>query len=391
VSIKPLRQGLFLLAALVAPAIAPATAPAIAGTEASPPPAGSLKIAPPASGAYLGAFADFGPAEDDVTEAKIRAFAELSGKKLAWAYFSNNWLGGAIRFPAESVAACKRAGVVPYIRLAPWSEMVDFRTDKVFSMQAILSGRFDSDLAAWARSARDSGTPLMIEFGPEANGDWFPWNGRWNGGARATSPQEPHWPDGPRRFRDAYRRLIDIFRAQEALNATWVLHVDAAGTPSAEWNRVKYYYPGDDYIDWIGVSVFGAQLPTHQWILFPTVLRQFWPQIDEAAPGKPVLISEFAVIEDAKDPLRKSQWLRQAMSSVSRGLFKQVKGMTYWHSPGWLPSKKADFSIDSSPASLATYRTEAAQPFWRADAEVESASKSPALPAPPHLFPLISR
>ena len=30
--------------------------------------------------------------------------------------------------------------------------------------------------------------------------------------------------------------------------------------PNIEWNEPKYYYPADDYIDWIGISIFGAHL-----------------------------------------------------------------------------------------------------------------------------------
>lgn len=332
------------------------------------------KILAPTTGAYQGAFADFGALEEGVTAERIQSFQSLTGKKLTWAYFSNNWLKGQIIFPAASVEVCKKMHVVPYIRLSPWSEMVDSHADKIFSMQKILAGHFDQELSAWAAAARDSGTELMIEFGPEVNGDWFPWNGRWNGGAVLNKYGDPKWPDGPERFRDAYRHLIEVFRAQKANNITWVLHVDAAGSPGAAWNRVSNYYPGDDYIDWIGVSVFGAQLPTHNWLLFPTLLKEFWAQIEETSQTKPILISEFAVIEDAKDPNHKAQWIHQALQSISRGLFKRVKGITYWNSPGWLADKKANFMIDSSAPAQKAYQVEIAEPFWLSDPLFDAAN-----------------
>jgi beta-mannanase len=204
----------------------------------------------------------------------------------------------------------------------------------------------------------------MIEFGPEVNGYWFPWNGKWHGGGVRNRYGDPSIPDGPEKFRDAYKRLIDIFRAVGAMNITWVLHVDAAGSPHEEWNKVKYYYPGDDYIDWIGISVFGRQLPQNNWIFFPIVLKRFMAQLEETTKTKPFMISEYGVIEDDGDPTRKAKWIRQAFQSISRGLFPQVKGMTYWNSPGWLPRGRASFKIDTSPEALEAYRTEISQAFW---------------------------
>ncbi|MBX3039641.1 MAG: hypothetical protein KF789_02895 [Bdellovibrionaceae bacterium] len=322
-----------------------------------------IKVLPPLSGAYQGAYADFGPVENQVTEEAIRSYTKLTGKKLAWAYFSDHWLDGDIHFPAGNVETCRKMGVIPYIRMSPWSEMTQSQQDPVVTMQKIIDGEFDEGLRTWARSARDSGTAIMIEFGPEVNGDWFPWNGRWNGGSSRDRYGDPTWPDGPERFRDAYRQVIQIFREEKALNITWILHVDVAWTPQASWNHMKFYYPGDDYIDWIGLSVFGRQLPKNNWILFPSMLKSFLKQIEETSE-KPVLISEFGVIEDAHDPKKKAAWLKQALQSISKGLFKNVKGITYWNSPGWLADGSASFKIDSSPQALEAFRTEISQPFW---------------------------
>ncbi len=327
------------------------------------------KVLPSPDGAYFGAYADFGATEDKVSGAAIEKFQIEAGKKIAWAYFSDHWINGEIRFPFENVAVCKRAGVIPYIRMSPWSEMEHNRQDPLISMQKIIDGGFDSPLRSWARSARESGTPIMIEFGPEVNGRWFPWNGKWNGGEISTRYGDPKIPDGPERFRDAYRHVIDLFREEGADDITWILHVDAAWSPEQSWNELRHYYPGDDYIDWIGVSVFGRQLPQNNWILFPKVLKSFLPQIERAAPSKPILISEFGVIEDRDIADRKAIWLRQALQSVSKGLFKNVRGVTYWNSPGWLASGRADFRITTSAETLATFRREIGQPFWLSDVQ----------------------
>lgn len=274
-----------------------------------------FKLLPPErQGAYFGAYADFGPQETEVTAKKIDDFVNLAGKQLTWVYFSNHWLNGKVIFPEGPIDVCIKKKVIPYIRFCPWSEMEQNQKDPLVSMQKIIQGDFDDQLRSWAQKIKNKPTAVMIEFGPEVNGDWFPWNGKWNGGSHSSQYGDPVWPDGPERFRDAYRHVIDVFRQAGVTNVTWVLHLDTARSPEVEWNSAKYYYPGDDYIDWIGLSVFGRQLPENRWLLFPRQLKSFLPELAAMTQNKPFLIVEAAVIEDAGDTNRKALWIKQAFN-----------------------------------------------------------------------------
>lgn len=323
------------------------------------------KVELPEQGAFFGAYVDAGPLSDEVSISNIEDFEKTVGKNLSWVYFSNNWLDGKIEFPAANVEACRKIGRVPYIRLMPWSEVATrVSYDPIFSMDAFLEGQFDAQLKKWAQEALKNPGPYILEFGPEVNGDWFPWNGRWNGGGTKTAYGDRDIPDGPEKFRDVYRRVIDIFRAEGLTDVNWVLHVDTAKAPHASWNQVKYYYPGDDYIDWIGLSVFGAQLHNHQWQDFLPKLKNFWPEIQQIASKKPVIISEFAVIESRQNADRKAQWITRAMRTIESNLYP-IKGITYWNSPGWLADGSADFRLTSSPQSLDAFKTIIQKNYWK--------------------------
>ncbi len=327
----------------------------------------ALKILPPPEGtAYFGAYTDAGPAADDVSIEKIKELESQLGQSLAFVYFSNNWFKGEIHFPMKSVEVCKQAGRIPYIRLMPWSEMRVRGSDPVFKMIDFVEGRYDEALTRWALDAKKANVPLMLEFGPEVNGNWFAWNGIWNGGGTSHIYGDPTYPDGPEVYRDAYRHIIELFSKLGVRNVTWVFHIDSAPAPRVWWNHSFYYYPGDEYIDWIGVSVFGAQLPTHRWSRFSQKLNQIWNEIEEVSSDKPIVISEFAAIEDRIDPLRKSQWIEEALISLRENpKFRRVKAVSYWNSPGWLPNRAADFQLNSSPPSLESVRRElSASQFW---------------------------
>lgn len=320
-------------------------------------------VAPPSGQFYHGAYPDFGATASDVSTAAIRRFQDLAQKRLAWAYFSNDWLDGTIRFPRENAERCRAAGTTPFIRMMPWSRMEGGQVpDPVFTHERFLRGEFDSSLREWMRDAREFASPLIVEFGPEVNGDWFPWNGRWNGGGKSDAYGDPNWPDGPERFRDVFRRIVTLSRDEGAQNITWVLHVDVQATPEASWNAMRHYDPGKDYADWIGLSVFGAQLPTHEWEGFVPRLQRVWPAVKELAGNRPILVAEAAVIERREG--QKARWITQAFEAVSRGTFPGISGVSWWNSPGWLEDGSASFRIDSSTDALQSYRKAVSTPAW---------------------------
>lgn len=326
----------------------------------------SAQLIPPEYGAYQGAYGDFGPMGNEVSVDLIKEYESLSQKKMVWAYFANDWLDGNITFPQSNVDECLKANVIPYIRIMPWSQAKAQATgsDPIFSMDNFLSGQHDDKLKAYAQATKAVNSHVIIEFAPEVNGDWFPWNGKWNGGSRTKRYGDPAWPDGPEKFRDVYRNIITLFKNEGVKNVTWIFHVDTAWLPRSSWNQAYYYYPGDDYIDWIGLSVFGAQLPHHQWTLFGPKLESFTEQLNKISTTKPVMITEFGAIENKNSKSYKKNFIQQALQSIEDGQFPRVKAINYWHSSGWLSDGTASFRIDSSPEALEAYRTHMARDFW---------------------------
>ncbi len=321
----------------------------------------------PEYGAYVGAYVDSGPMADQVSTKEILAFDALVGKKMKWTYFSDNWIDGNIEFPIANVRACDRAGTIPYIRMSPWTEARTYQRDDWLHMEGLLAGNFDGPLLEWARSAKEYGKPLIVEFGPEVNGNWFPWNGQHNGGGTTSLYGDPDWPDGPERYRDVFRKIIDMFRAEGVENIVWVFHVDTAWAPWSWWNEPKYYYPGNDYIDWIGLSVFGRQLPQNEWLHFTEKLNFFWNQVDEVSRTKPVIIVEAAVIEDQIQPGRKAEWFRDVFQTLQDNPVyrRRIKGFSYWNSPGFYPDDVAtSMKVDTSESSLEAFVEGLQSEYW---------------------------
>jgi hypothetical protein len=334
-------------------------------------------LVPVAGRAYHTAYFSKVGAETGYTTDRIRWFERSTRRQLAGVYLSNHW-GRAgeveIRYPAAKLRLIWRSGAVPMVRMMPWSALWRGGRDPAITMQRIVDGRFDGPLRRWFRDARASRIPLLIEFGVEVNGEWFPWNGRWNGAGASDGYGDPELPDGPERFRDAYRHVIRLSRQVGADRLTWNFHVDADGWPKTWWNQPRWYYPGDRWIDWLSVSDYGEQVPTGnpaRWNGFADKLgdpsdptSSYW-QVRALDPMAPFAVIEFGVTEDpaAGD---KAAWIAEAYDLLTGlGATYDADLVSYW-SERWenFSGAISDLRVHSSPRALAAYRAGIADGFF---------------------------
>ncbi len=198
-----------------------------------------LRISPPPGKLYHGFYwggagtDEHDPTEHDVTPADVARYENAVGQHVAWIYFSDNWFESR-KFPAPMCHWIRDLGKIPYVRLMLRSGVDQKRSEKKFTLEKIIDGEFDVDLREWAREAKKFGSPILIEWGTEPNGDWFSWNGKWNGG-----PGE-----GPRRYVSAYRHIVDLMRAEGASNLQWIWHVNWWDEPRAKMERVRELFSG---------------------------------------------------------------------------------------------------------------------------------------------------
>lgn len=300
----------------------PAAQPAPANAEIPIPPAGNL---------YHGVFSGgLTGEEDDLKLADVTSYESAAGKHAAWVYFSHNWYYGRA-FPTKTANWIRAHGSVPYIRLMLRSDPAGGHADPVYTLARILDGAFDDDFHAWCAGARNFRTRLIAEYGVEVNGEWFPWNGKWNGGGTKAGYGSPTQPDGPERFRDAYRRIIQICRDEGAENVTWVFHVNDGDWPDVSWNRLENYYPGDAYIDWLAISSYGAQTPLDDWWpIFRTSMDDVYPRVAALSANKPIIVAEFGVTDN--NPLgSQSQWANAALTNITNFRWPRLIGFSWWN------------------------------------------------------------
>lgn len=314
-----------------------------------------VKLDKPGTGIYHGVFAGIDDYDIEQSEKIINEYTFLAGSKPVWICISDHWFDG-IEFPSEKVKLIWNLGYIPFIRIMPWSAYSNGIPDPVYTLDKIIEGEFNEELSLWGINARNSGIPLIIDFAPEMNGSWFPWSGSINGGGVKYNYGNSAYPDGPEKYIDAFKHIADMFNRYRVYNVTWVFHPNYNSAPDEEWNQPEYYYPGDEYIDWIGISVYGAQKPSDQWTSFSDLMDKAYPKLLKISGVKPCAVFEFGVIE-TNEEFQKSKWLEDAFGDLTSGMYPKIKAISYWNAK-WTNTDGSisDMLINSSFYSLEAYK-----------------------------------
>ena len=328
--------------------------------EAAPP--GPMTLAVPAQGAYTGAFIEFGDTEDDVTLDGIEEFEKLVGKHQAIIASSSYW--GEQSFPTANVNLIFRHGSIPLIFWSPWNRpyQEDLGPDK-FSLNNIADGKWDAYIDKWGEAAHAFGHPMLVSFGNEMNGDWFPWSGGWYHGNQPVPGTKPAQYQGAELFKRAYRRVVDRVRAKGGANVLWVFHVMNYSYPQDGWNMASQYYPGPDYVDWLGLSVYGEQYMDDPWEEnFAPLLDWPYDELCKLDPNKPIMLTEWGIGEYPMHG-NKAKFMKGAFEDMRTKT--RLKAAIYWNER-WEneDDSYSNLRVNSTVESLAVYRSCVGQPFW---------------------------
>lgn len=358
---KPFMRNLLLLT-LLAGILLAACQQGIPPQAATPEPPTPVPTATPdlpeyerIPGVYLGTFHGTSVSSLDLFE-RIGKGVAISGVYLNWSKGFNNGLLSANRYAGR-------------VTLITWEFFPGAtKTARDYEgrvLEAIIDGHYDDYLDTWSKGMTEFGKPVLLRFGHEMNGDWYPWSGVFNGGGTLDGYGDPTLADGPERYVAAYRYIHDRFTQNGADNVLWVWCPNApfSGMQTAlgDWNNAAAYYPGDDYVDWMcfdgynwGASSFG-QTFNAKWTSFDEIFASSYAELQAINPEKPIIIGEFSSTEEGGD---KAAWITDTFQKI-RSDYPQIRAIIWFHI-----SKETDWRINSSDAALEAYRNAVADDYW---------------------------
>jgi hypothetical protein len=339
------RRRLLALAALALPA-ACSTAPSAAPPPASAATAAAVSSGPPAASASpsLSPTPSLKPSPSPATEkAAARRGGPVpaeTGKAMFGSYLALSGLSlkESLALRRRQLGREQRIVHVFY----PWDGYVPSSEPAVAASSTlmvswhgapyrqILDGSSDRVIARVARKLAGMKRPILLRWGWEMNGDWFEWDGSHNG-------------DDPAGYVKAWRRLHRIFREQGADNVAWVWSPNWNSSPDTSWNRFQRYYPGDDYVDWVGVSGYDFYSESPR-TLFSAVCAAYGER-------KPIILSETAAVDHGRGS--KAAWIKKLSSWVED---TPAVGAVVWFDTDTQDDSPHNFRPDTDSAALAAYR-----------------------------------
>ena len=250
----------------------------------------------------------------------IADFQSTVGRKMAVVLWYHYW---PLPFPSSEAESVKSNNSIPLITWEPWI------TNPVGTLEAIANGSYEAYVTSFMQAARDWGKPVFLRFAHEMNGNWYPWDGFHNGGASA----------GPERYKRAWIYIYNVKQAVGANNVQMVWCPNNTNQPNEDWNEIAAYYPGDAYVDWIGMD--GYNWGYGNWQNFNSIFNAIYQNLT-ALTAKPLMIGEFAAAEQGGN---KAEWITDAFSQIKNN-YTRVKLFCWFNI-----NKERDWRVDSSTAA----------------------------------------
>jgi len=206
-------------------------------------------------------------------------------------------------FEADQYALDRNRTILSTIEPWTWSRQERRTTQQL--RRGIFSGEYDEFMSGICQSLGSFQSPVTVRWGQEMEDPsgqfiWADWE--------------------PEVYIDAYRGMVDVCR-EAAPNIQYVW------SPLG-YERLEEYYPGDEYVDVIGLSVFGLQSWEQQILGDELSFREILtPRYQRAlAFNKPIIVAELGYSGDAEYVSRWDNDVRQDIAD-----FPELQAVVYFN------------------------------------------------------------
>lgn len=230
-------------------------------------------------------------------------------------------------FPTAPVEICHNRDITPVISVEFWHWGKADENGRPW-LDVVNSGELDAYWRKWAQDAKVVDGPVIMRLGFEMNGDWFAWGQQ------------------PKAFIAAWQRIYRIVRNEVgADNVQFMFSPNVLWDASKPLQAIELYYPGDDYVDLLGLDGYNFgdhHSKWHRWTSYEAIYEAsiaFMAQSD-----KPLFIAEIG----CADGPRKAEWMAQFLTSFKED--KRLHGFIYYNYADG-KNNEPNWRLDSDPES----------------------------------------
>ena len=212
-------------------------------------------------------------------------------------------------FPNSKINDTYKNNSLPMITWEPWANTFIEASDKTHVFDLISNGSMDEYIENFALKIKGLNKPVFLRFAHEFDNPFYPWY---------DERENAHEV-----FRLAWKRTKDIFERNGATNVIWIYN------PWKSENLLKFY-PGKDYVDWIGLNILNYATHDDQesYFSFTDLYEPFREEIKKIRKDYPVMISEFG---SKKDSIYQAQWINKALFDIQND-YPEIDALVYFNS-----------------------------------------------------------
>lgn len=177
------------------------------------------------------------------------------------------------------------------------------------AVKELLDGSYDKYLISVAKEIQSFGKPIILRFAHEMNLAHYHWG---------TTLQE-YGPSSPKIYVQMFRYIVDLFRKEDIHNVLWAFCPNVESVPDTSWNNARAYYPGDEYVDILGMDGYNwnsteGKMNHFPWKSFEDIFANLFKELKKISLTKPVIVFETASVN--KLGSLKALWIKDALNAA---------------------------------------------------------------------------
>ncbi|MBI4319609.1 MAG: glycosyltransferase [Chloroflexi bacterium] len=204
-------------------------------------------------------------------------------------------------------------------------------------LRRIGEGEFDGHIADVAARLKMTGQPILLRFGHEMDlpdDGLHPWS---------YQPAQT--------YVEAYRRIHRVFEEQQADNVFWVWS-PGGRFEDGEFTSTKWY-PGDSYVDFVGLSVFvyweweewdEARRAAHSYRSPREAIQPAYEEVLKL--GKPIILAEVGVDLHRDREKERATWILAMLDRLRNKDFSRIVAVVFYDTRHPLRNYDADWRLN---------------------------------------------
>ncbi len=216
------------------------------------------------------------------------------------------------KLPMAKIDSVFKNNSIPMITWEPWQSLFqelpvtrNAHDEKKIFLR-ITQGKYDAYIIQFAQQIKSLKHPVFLRFAHETDNPAYPWSAAGN-----NTPEE---------FKAAWVHIHNIFTRSKANNVIWVWNPWRA-------SAFKKYWPGTDYVDWLGVTVLNYGEKTNSgnksfkelYTPFHNIFKNY---------DIPVMVAEMGSLKSSG---QQDEWLTNSFKAI-KNQYDEIKGFVLFNS-----------------------------------------------------------